>query len=36
MYKNEIGKYTDIAQIRDARLVYDQLYFKIEPYLTIK
>jgi DNA uptake protein ComE-like DNA-binding protein len=34
-YRKEIGQYTEVVQIRDARLVYDQLYKKIEPYLTI-
>ncbi|MBM3435747.1 MAG: helix-hairpin-helix domain-containing protein, partial [Bacteroidetes bacterium] len=35
-YRNGIGSYTDIAQIKEAKLVYEQLYNKIEPYLTIK
>jgi DNA uptake protein ComE-like DNA-binding protein len=35
-YRNEIGKYIDIAQIKEAKLIYDQLFTKIEPYLTIK
>lgn len=33
-HRNEIGKYTDIAQIKEAKLIYDQLFRKIEPYLT--
>jgi len=35
-YRSEVGKYTDITQIKEAKLIYDQLFMKIEPYLTIK
>lgn len=35
-YRKEIGNYTAVEQILQAKLVYDQLFNKIEPYLTTK
>ena len=35
-FRNENGTFTDIAQIRDARLIYSELFLKIEPYLSVK
>jgi DNA uptake protein ComE-like DNA-binding protein len=35
-YRNEIGNYTDLAQIKEAKLIYPELFSKIEPYLSIK
>ncbi len=35
-YRNEKGSFTDIAQIREAKLVYNELFLKIEPYLSVR
>ena len=35
-YRNEKGAFTDIAQIREAKLVYNELFLKIEPYLSVR
>lgn len=35
-YRNEIGTFTDLNQIRDARLIYNELFIKLEPYMTVK
>ncbi len=35
-YRNEIGAFTDLNQIRDAKLIYNELFIKLEPYLTVK
>ncbi len=35
-YRNEKGAFTDIAQIREAKLIYNELFLKIEPYLSVK
>lgn len=33
-YREAIGAFDSIAQLKDISLIYDQLYFKIAPYLT--
>jgi len=35
-YRNEKGAFTDIAQIREAKLIYNELFLKIEPYLSVR
>jgi competence ComEA-like helix-hairpin-helix protein len=35
-YRNEKGAFTDISQIREAKLIYNELFLKIEPYLSVK
>ena len=35
-YRNERGAFTDITQIREAKLIYNELFLKIEPYLSVK
>ena len=35
-YRNEIGTFTDVNQIRDAKLIYNELFIKLEPYMTVK
>lgn len=35
-YRTEIEKYTDISQIKNAKLIYEELFQKIAPYLTIE
>jgi DNA uptake protein ComE-like DNA-binding protein len=35
-YRNEKGAFTDITQIREAKLIYNELFLKIEPYLSVK
>ena len=35
-FRNEKGEFTDINQIREAKLIYNELYLKIEPYLSVK
>lgn len=34
-HRNKIGSYKNLEEIKDARLVYEELYQKIIPYLTI-
>lgn len=36
VYRKKIIRYTSIAQIKQASLVYDELYEKLAPYLTIE
>lgn len=33
-YRNEIGSYKNLEEIKNARLIYEELYQKIVPYLT--
>jgi competence ComEA-like helix-hairpin-helix protein len=33
-YREAIGAFDSIAQLKEISLIYDQLYFKITPYLT--
>ena len=35
-YRNDKGAFTDVNQIREAKLLYNELYLKIEPYLSVK
>lgn len=35
-YRSTIGAYTDLNQIRDAKLIYTELFIKLEPYLSVK
>ncbi len=35
VHRKKIGKYTSIKQIRDAALIYEELYQKLTPYLSI-
>lgn len=35
-YRSEIGSFTDVSQIKNAKLIYEELYQKIAPYLTIE
>jgi DNA uptake protein ComE-like DNA-binding protein len=35
-YRSEKGAFTGVDEIREARLIYNELYLKIEPYLTVK
>ena len=34
-YREQIGKYTSVEQIKDIRGIGDGLYVKIAPYLTV-
>lgn len=34
VHRKKIGRYTSVTQIRDAALIYDELYQKLIPYLT--
>ncbi|MCD4664503.1 MAG: helix-hairpin-helix domain-containing protein, partial [Bacteroidales bacterium] len=34
-YREEIGGYTDLAQLLNAQLIYKELYDKIKPYLCL-
>jgi DNA uptake protein ComE-like DNA-binding protein len=34
--RNKIGKYTSVEQIKKATLIYDELYKKLVPYLTVE
>jgi DNA uptake protein ComE-like DNA-binding protein len=36
VHRNKIGKYTSVAQIKNAALIYDELYQKLFPYLSIE
>lgn len=36
VHRNKIGKYTSVGQIKNATLIYDELYQKLFPYLTIE
>lgn len=35
-HKDKIGEYTSVSQVKDAKLIYEELYQKIEPYICIK
>ena len=35
-YKNEIGEYTELTQIQNAKLIYEELYQKIASYLSVE
>ena len=35
-YRKEIGNYTHTEQLKNANLIYDELYRKIEPYICLK
>jgi DNA uptake protein ComE-like DNA-binding protein len=35
-YRNEKGAFTELRQIQDAKLIYPELFMKIEPYLSLK
>lgn len=35
-HRSKIGQYTEVMQVKDAKLIYEELYLKIEPYLSIK
>jgi len=35
-YKNEIGEYTELRQIQNAKLIYKELYQKIASYLSVE
>lgn len=34
-YRDAIGNFDSVAQLKDISLIYDQLYLKIAPYLTV-
>jgi DNA uptake protein ComE-like DNA-binding protein len=34
-YRNQKGAFADINEIREAKLIYQELYLKIEPYLSV-
>jgi DNA uptake protein ComE-like DNA-binding protein len=34
-YRDAIGAFDSVAQLKSVNLIYDQLYYKIEPYLTV-
>ncbi|NCA85616.1 MAG: hypothetical protein EOM83_08585 [Clostridia bacterium] len=34
-YRDAVGAFDSVAQLKDISLIYDQLYFKIAPYLTV-
>lgn len=36
VHRKKIGKYSSVKQIRDAALIYEELYQKLIPYLTIE
>ncbi len=36
LHKDEIGKYSDISQLKDAKLIYNDLYQKLIVYLTVE
>ncbi len=35
-YRKEIGNYTDTEQLKNANLIYEELYEKIKPYICLK
>ncbi len=35
-YRTKLGKYSEVTQLKDSSLVYDELYRKIAPYLIAK
>jgi DNA uptake protein ComE-like DNA-binding protein len=35
-YRNEKGVFNDVNEIREAKLIYPELYLKIEPYLSVR
>jgi len=35
-HRSKIGQYSEVMQVKDAKLIYEELYLKIEPYLSIK
>ena len=34
-HREKIGKFTTLHELKDAALIYDELFLKIEPYLTV-
>jgi DNA uptake protein ComE-like DNA-binding protein len=34
-YRNEKGAFSDVKQIKEAKLIYTELFLKIEPYLSV-
>lgn len=35
-HRDKIGEYTSVSQLKDAKLIYEELYQKIEPYICIQ
>lgn len=35
-FRNKIGKYTNVSELKDSSVVYEELYGKIVPYLIVK
>ncbi len=36
LHKEEIGEYSDITQLKEVKLMYEDLYQKLAPYLTVE